>query len=135
MSVNWSSDRLKRASIGVRENKYEAIPTSPQEMQAKETYPQLFEFNAVSVGDENGQAFLVPLDESSKETAEYILRAIATYDAKLAERSSERAEAVAVLREACDLLGDNDWDDALHLADVIEKHLLKHLLRKVDDEN
>lgn len=40
----------------------------------------------------------------------------------------ERASAVAALRTLCDEVGDNDWPDALHLGDVIEKHLAKHLL-------
>lgn len=35
----------------------------------------------------------------------------------------ERAETVAALRRLCDYLGDNDWPDDLHLADVIEKHI------------
>ncbi len=35
----------------------------------------------------------------------------------------ERAEVVACLREICDVYGDNDWPDDLHLADVIEKHI------------
>jgi hypothetical protein len=39
----------------------------------------------------------------------------------------EREEAVAALRSLCADFGDNDWPDDLHLADVIEKHLGKHL--------
>jgi hypothetical protein len=39
----------------------------------------------------------------------------------------ERRAAVAVLRELCAEFGDNDWDDDLHLADVIEKHLGRRL--------
>lgn len=44
---------------------------------------------------------------------------------------AERAEIVAMLRQVCGQYGDNDWDDALHLADVIEKHLWAYL---PDDE-
>lgn len=40
---------------------------------------------------------------------------------------AERAEAVAMLRRVCEDHGDNDWSDTLHLADVIEKHLYRHL--------
>lgn len=43
---------------------------------------------------------------------------------------SEREAAVAALREVCRYHGDNDWPDSLHLADVIEKHLARHLNRK-----
>jgi hypothetical protein len=39
----------------------------------------------------------------------------------------ERAETVAALRELCARVGDNEWDDSLHLADVIRKHLDNHL--------
>lgn len=39
----------------------------------------------------------------------------------------ERAAAVAALRELCRDFGDNDWPDGLHLADVIEKYLGRHL--------
>ena len=33
----------------------------------------------------------------------------------------------AALRRICAEFGDNDWSDDLHLADVIEKHLERHL--------
>lgn len=39
----------------------------------------------------------------------------------------EREEAVAALRDACEHHGDNDWPAELHLADVVEKHLIRHL--------
>lgn len=39
----------------------------------------------------------------------------------------ERADAVACLRTVCEAFGDNDWPDDLHLADVIQKHLARHL--------
>jgi len=39
----------------------------------------------------------------------------------------ERELAVRALRDVCLKYGDNDWDDNLHLADVIEKHLHRNL--------
>lgn len=33
----------------------------------------------------------------------------------------------AALRRVCEDHGDNDWPDNLHLGDVIEKHLGRHL--------
>jgi hypothetical protein len=39
----------------------------------------------------------------------------------------EREDAISALRVACSDFGDNDWPDNLNLADVIEKHLLRHL--------
>lgn len=40
--------------------------------------------------------------------------------------SSERIEAIAMLRMLCDDHGDNDWTDDLHIADIIQKHLCFH---------
>ncbi len=39
----------------------------------------------------------------------------------------EREATIAALRSVCDEHGDNDWDDQLHLADVVDKHLARHL--------
>ncbi len=39
----------------------------------------------------------------------------------------ERADVVAMLRIVCEDFGDNEWEDNLHLADVIDKHLARHL--------
>jgi len=39
----------------------------------------------------------------------------------------EREAAIAALRSVCEDYGDNDWKDNLHLADIIEKHLERHL--------
>lgn len=43
---------------------------------------------------------------------------------------TEREEAIARLRDICSEYGDNDWDDTLHLADIIEKHLHRRLAAK-----
>lgn len=37
----------------------------------------------------------------------------------------EREAAIAKLREVCAEHGDNDWEESLHLSDVIEKHLVR----------
>lgn len=39
----------------------------------------------------------------------------------------ERSQAVEMLRQVCAERGDNDWPADLHLSDVIEKHLWRHL--------
>ena len=39
----------------------------------------------------------------------------------------ERMDTVAALRRVCERYGDNDWEDNLHLADVVEKHLERNL--------
>jgi len=46
----------------------------------------------------------------------------------IARLISEREETRAALRRVCDSHGDNDWPDSLHLADVVEKHLARHIL-------
>lgn len=43
---------------------------------------------------------------------------------------AEREAVIAALRNICADHGDNDWDEKLHLADVIEKHLHRHLPEK-----
>lgn len=47
--------------------------------------------------------------------------------AKIAALVAEREEARSTLRSLCEFYGDNDWADNLHLGDVIEKHLGRHL--------
>src|SRR3954466_10723573 len=44
----------------------------------------------------------------------------------------ERQETVAQLRAVCADHGDNDWDEDLHLGDVIEKHLADPLREAVE---
>lgn len=39
----------------------------------------------------------------------------------------EREAAITALRSACEHHGDNDWPADLHLADIIDKHLARHL--------
>ena len=46
---------------------------------------------------------------------------------ELARRTRERAEAIDALRDVCGKVGDNDWDEKLHLADIIEKHLGRYI--------
>ena len=50
-----------------------------------------------------------------------------TTEWNVARLPAEREMAVSVLRRVCTEHGDNDWSDNLHLADVIEKHLARHL--------
>jgi hypothetical protein len=48
-------------------------------------------------------------------------------EAQIAKLAAEREEAIAMLRQVCAEHGDNDWEDSLHLADIIENHLWRHL--------
>ena len=79
-------------------------------------------------GDRTGRAF----EEGRKAAWRHLLDLSLRNPGEdpAAERSrwvSERADTVAMLRQVCEELGDNDRDDDLHLADVIEKHLWVHL--------
>lgn len=39
----------------------------------------------------------------------------------------EREAAIRALRDVCLDHGDNNWPEELHLGDIIEKHLARHL--------
>lgn len=41
---------------------------------------------------------------------------------------TEREGAIHALRGLCREVGDNEWSEDLHLADIIEKHLAQHVL-------
>jgi len=77
--MKWDKERLKKVGFGVKKANYECIPKNSDEIAVAKRYPEIFKFEALSIGDAEGQAFIVPLDESCKETAEYIMRAIKAY--------------------------------------------------------
>ena len=72
----WTLERLKGARINVREGHYKAIPEDDRARAFEQIDPSLFDFRAISIGDGGGQAFIVPLDESSRIAADLILAAI-----------------------------------------------------------
>jgi hypothetical protein len=59
----------------------------------------------------------------------HVLGALDVYDpeAGAARWVIERQDTVAVLRRICAEIGDNEWPDDLHIGDVIEKHLVRHM--------
>ena len=46
---------------------------------------------------------------------------------QIAQLVKEREETIAILRYLCRDFGDNEWNEELNLADIIEKHLGDHL--------
>lgn len=50
-------------------------------------------------------------------------------EAERARWVAERTDLILLLRRLCDELGDNDWSDDLSLVDVIEKHLIRHIVQ------
>lgn len=98
------------------------------------------EFRYHSRGSEDQWTLGWPVQTSEKEagffeghTAAYrkMLRECLSnldYDeTKLARVVLEREEALVVLRRLCMEFGDMEWDENLHLADIIDKHLGRHL--------
>ena len=77
--MDWNLDRLKMATIAPLTAKYKGIAETEAQIAVEIAHPELFYFSAISIGDDHGQACIIPLDESSKTTAELILRAIAAY--------------------------------------------------------
>lgn len=58
----------------------------------------------------------------------HCLRELGTnYDISKLSMITEREEAISKPREICEEHGDNDWPNDLHLVDILEKHLLRHL--------
>ncbi len=49
------------------------------------------------------------------------------------EMMQERTMVVQTLRSICEEYGDNDWDDDLHLTDVLNKHLLP-CIQQMDED-
>ena len=49
-------------------------------------------------------------------------------EAKAESYRMERLDTISWLRTQCELYGDNDWPDDLHLIDILNKHLLDRLI-------
>jgi hypothetical protein len=52
--------------------------------------------------------------------------------AELRRQTVHREDVGKMLRMACEEFGDNDWPDNLHLADVLEKHLLRPIRQDLE---
>jgi hypothetical protein len=50
----------------------------------------------------------------------------------IARLTKEREDTVAALRSVCRDHGDNEWEPSEYLADVVEKHLARHLRTSSD---
>jgi|GEM_PF-1412333 len=55
-------------------------------------------------------------------------------EAKKASWIIEREAAITSLRDVCDHFGDNDWNERLNLADIIERHLGRHLHERLRND-
>lgn len=96
---DWSLERLKRATKGSLIAEYEGFPENFIGKELKKSNPDIFKFKAISVGDKEGQCFLVPLDESSEETCNLILKAIQFYDPHSKEEYERRKRLYEELKK------------------------------------
>lgn len=44
--------------------------------------------------------------------------------------SIERAQVIEFLRSVCLEFGDMEWDENLHIVDILNKHLFNHVLER-----
>lgn len=54
---------------------------------------------------------------------------------RIAQLETHLTDVRGTLRRLCADYGDNDWDDDLHLSDVLEKHLVCYFLDEEDQED
>lgn len=66
-----------------------------------------------------------------EEVAKSLLSFLAAYlpagDLAGVTLAAEMSDARRVVRDLCEEFGDTDWDESLHLADVIDRHLGRYL--------
>ena len=79
--------------------------------------------------------YMVGRNQAYRRMLGVILGELGEEERKLPAMVAERVEAVNALRALCRDFGDNDWLENLHLADIIEKHLAKHLHASAPDDD
>lgn len=79
------------------------------------------------MADENEQAYVNGGNAAWLHILREALKHLGTEGFSKERLIAEREEAILVLRRLCGDHGDNEWDDDLHLADIIDKHLGRHL--------
>lgn len=74
------------------------------------------------------------MNEKNYETGwraawDHVLRAyrsnneLSLTEEKVIALTLERNQAIGKLREICEVFGDNDWPEDLHLYDILDKHI------------
>ena len=74
------------------------------------------------------QAYVNGSRASHRRMIDYCIMNLGKQDMTKEQAIEELEGARGALRSLCAEVGDNDWDDRLHLADVIDKHLGRHLI-------
>jgi hypothetical protein len=89
------------------------------------------EARCVELGDHI--SFLQGYAAAYKNVLGHCLKNLGYGEEKLARLAVEREEALVALHRLCEKHGDLEWDRDLHLADIVDKHLGKHLDKLRDD--
>ena len=108
-------------SIGLRTNFYKA-DGSPHEVALLNKIGRI-RFEAISIGTESGQICLVPLDESSRENAAFIVRACNEYyeNKRKADLHDELVKCVENMRYSfVKLQPDTTVDNRIRKASIMQ---------------
>jgi hypothetical protein len=73
--------------------------------------------------EDEERVYLDGQNSSYRDIMALCVRALGYENATKESLMLEREEAIVALRSACEDAGDNDWDNNLYLADIINKHL------------
>lgn len=91
--------------------------------------------------DEKDHDYLAGRRAANIRMLQHFLSELCVFDAdredplfKIAALESERLQAIQKLRGICEEHGDNDWEDDLHLADIIGKHLGDRLDERAEED-
>lgn len=86
--------------------------------------------NLTQSSDDHERSYLVGKRAALNEILRHVLAELG-YNSDETTRVRwviEREQAIAQLRIVCREVGDNKWEETEHLADIIEKHLGKHVM-------
>jgi len=118
---NWELDSISDFLLGMgAEMRHEIVSLNEPEIRTA---------NVTTIHESEELAYMQGLRAVWVRLLEQACRELGIKDpaAAGARWISERERTVSALRTICADHGDNDWPDNLHLADVIEKHLGRHL--------
>lgn len=96
--------------IARRENKYKTAPEDPREVEHLAKLG-LDTFAALSIGTDQNQVAIVPLDESSRENAERIVSCVNAHDDLVATLREAEAQLAEDFEEAAAINTDQRWVD------------------------
>lgn len=75
----------------------------------------------------NEKTYMHGYNAAMRSVLGFAIKELGYENVTLESALTQLADTRIALRSVCAEFGDNDWPDELHLADVIEKHLARHL--------